>query len=268
MIIADILTYAFIQNAYIAGSFVAALAGMLGLLLVLRKWSLIGDGLAHVSFGAIALGMVLGIYPLGVAVPVSVLASLIVWKLSEKASLYGDAAIGIVSAGGIALGVILASVSHGFNVDLFSYLFGNILAVGRSEIIISIALSAIVAVSIALFYHDFFTTTFDEPYARVIGINTGFVQGLLMVLTAITVVLAVKIVGVMLVSAMLVIPAVTALQNATSFRSAMALSVGVGVLSVIVGITISLFADIPAGATIVMVMIALFLFALGWKKTK
>ncbi len=267
MTIIELFDFAFIRNAYVAGSFVAALAGMLGLMLVLRKWSLIGDGLAHVSFGAIALGLILGIYPVGIAIPVAILASFAIWKLSEKAVLYGDSAIGIVSSFGIALGVILVSLSHGLNIDLFSYLFGNILAIGQTEIILSVGLSLLVAVIIALFFHDFFATTFDESYARVIGINTNLIQGLLMILTAVTVVLAVKVVGVMLVSALLIIPAVTALQLARGFRSAMVVSVITGVVAVLVGVTISFYANIPAGATIVMVMIALFLFAIGWKKT-
>jgi len=208
MDIIQILQYAFIQKAFIAGSFVAITCSSLGLFLVLRKMSLIGDGLSHVSFGAIALGLFFGLYPFYVAVPVVVLASILILKISEKAKVYGDAAIGIVSAVGIAGGVILASLSNGFNVDLFSYLFGNILAISFNEAVLSVVLSATVLLTIIFFYWDLFSAAFDEEYAKTTGIKTNFINTLLTVLTAITVVLSVKVVGVMLVSALLILPAV------------------------------------------------------------
>ena len=135
------LNYAFIQKAYLAGTFIAVLCAMLGLFLVLRKLSLIGDGLSHVSFGAIALGLFFGIYPIYAAIPVVLIGSYVILRLTERARIYGDAAIGIVSSIGIAGGVILASVSKGFNVDLFSYLFGNILAISNQEVYLSLGLS-------------------------------------------------------------------------------------------------------------------------------
>ncbi|MBA4319846.1 MAG: ABC transporter, partial [Flavobacterium sp.] len=134
MTIFHFLSYEFIQRAYFAGTFIAALCAMLGLILVLRKLSLIGDGLSHVSFGAIALGLFFGVYPFYLAIPIVILASYLILRLTEKAKIYGDAAIGIVSSIGIAGGVILASLSRGFNVDLFSYLFGNILAISNQEV--------------------------------------------------------------------------------------------------------------------------------------
>ncbi len=260
------LNYSFIQRAYLAGSFIAALCAMLGLFLVLRKLSLIGDGLSHVSFGAIALGLFFGLYPFYVALPSVLIASYFILKLTEKARVYGDAAIGIVSSLSIAGGVILASLSRGFNVDLFSYLFGNILAISDREVFMSLGLSLAVLMVIMLLYNDLFSATFDEEYARATGIRTARLHLVLTSLTSVTVVLAIKVVGIMLVSALLILPAVAALQIAGGFRAAMSIAVVAAVTSVLVGITVSFFLDLPAGATIVMVNVVIFAAALAVRR--
>jgi len=266
MDILNFLQYSFIQKAFFAGSFVAIVCSTLGLFLVLRKMSLIGDGLSHVSFGAIALGLFLGIYPFYIAVPAVMIASILILKISEKAKVYGDAAIGIVSAVGIAGGVILASVSSGFNVDLFSYLFGNVLAISNTEVILSIILSLVVLAVIYFFYWDLFSATFDEEYAKTTGIKTNFINMLITLLTAITVVLSVKMVGIMLVSALLILPAVTALQLAKGFKMTMVIGSIVSLISVLLGITLSFFFDLPTGATIVMVNALFFTLSFLYKK--
>ena len=266
MTIFDFLNYTFIQRAYLAGSLIAVLCAMLGLFLVLRKLSLISDGLSHVSFGAIALGLFFGFYPFYVAVPVVLIASYFILKLTEKAKMYGDAAIGIVSSFGIAGGVILAGLSKGFNADLFSYLFGNILAISNQEVYLSLGLSLAVMLVIILHYNDLFSATFDEEYAKITGIKTERINLMLTFITAITVVLAVKVVGVMLVSALLILPAVTSLQLAKGFKVAMLISIVVALISVLVGITVSFFLDLPAGATIVMVNVVIFTITLSFKK--
>lgn len=262
----DILQYTFIQRAYLAGSFIAVLCAMLGLFLVLRKLSLIGDGLSHVSFGAIALGLFLGIYPFYVAIPVVIVGSYFILKLTEKAKMYGDAAIGIVSSVGIASGIILASMSKGFNVDLFSYLFGNILAISDSEVYLSISLSLILLFIIFLFYNDLFSVTFDEEFARITGVKTERINLVMTSMTAVTVVLAIKVVGILLVSALLILPAVTALQIARGFKAAMLISVLGALASVLAGITLSFYLDLPAGATIVMISAGFFGATLLYKK--
>jgi zinc transport system permease protein len=257
------LSFAFIQRAYLAGTVIAALCAMLGLFLVLRRLSLIGDGLSHVSFGAIALGLFFGIYPYYVAVPVVLVASWFILRLTAKARIYGDAAIGIVSALGVSGGVVLASLSGGFNVDLFSYLFGDIMFIGRPEAWLALGLALAVMLIIILYYRELFSVTFDEEYARVTGIRAGRINVLLTLLTALTVVLAVKVVGVMLVSALLVLPATTALQLARGFKRALFYSVAAAVASVLLGITLSLILDLPAGASIVLCGIVLFLLSLA-----
>lgn len=266
MNILDFLQYAFIQKAFFAGSFLAIVCSVLGLFLVLRKMSLVGDGLSHVSFGAIALGLFFGLYPFYASIPLVLIASLLILKISQKAKIYGDAAIGIISAVGIAGGVILASASGGFNVDLFSYLFGSILSISRTEVILSVALSLAVLAVIYIFYWDLFSATFDEEYAKTSGVKTNFINTLLALLTAVTVVLSVKMVGVMLVSALLILPAVTALQLAHGFKTAMITSGLAALLSVLLGITFSFFLDLPTGAAIVMVNALFFTLALIYRK--
>jgi zinc transport system permease protein len=262
----DFFQYAFIQKAFLAGSFVGITCATLGMFLVLRRISLIGDGLSHVSFGAIAFGLFLGIYPLYVAVPLVMAGSYLILKITERAKVYGDAAIGIVSAVGISSGIILASLSQGFNVDLFSYLFGNILAISRSEVVFSVLLSLLVLGILSFFYWDFFSATFDEEYAKTTGIKTDFISTLLTLLTAVTVVLSIKVVGVMLVSALLILPAVTALQIAHGFTKALFFAVTFALLSVLSGIVCAFVFDIPAGATIVMMNVIFFILTLAYKK--
>jgi len=265
MEIFEYLQYGFIQRALLCGSFIALLCSTLGVLLVLRRFSLIGDGLAHVTFGTVALGLFLRIYPLYISLPVVMLSSLGILKLTQRARLFGDAAIGIVSSVGIAGGVILASVAGGFNVDLFSYLFGNILAIGREEMVLSVALSIAVLSVVFLFFHDIFSMTFDEEFARVSGIATERINSILVLLTAITVVLSMNVVGIMLISALLILPAVTALQLARGFRTAMLISACAALASVVGGIVVSLALNLPTGATIVMTNFLLFLTAFAFR---
>lgn len=260
------LHYAFIQKAFLAGSFIAVTCAVLGIFLVLRKMSLIGDGLAHVSFGAIALGLFFSVYPFYIATPLVMISAVAIIKITEKTRVYGDAAIGIISAIGIAGGIILASVSNGFNIDLFSYLFGNILAISTTEVILSIILSFIVLVIMYFFYWDLFSTTFDESYAKTTGIKTETINTILAILTAVTVVLSIKVVGVMLISALLIIPAITALQIANGFIQAIIYATVFSLLSVLSGITLSFFIDLPAGATIVMINAFFFFITLFYKK--
>jgi zinc transport system permease protein len=251
--LAHIIHYDFMQKALLAGSFVAIACSSLGLFLVLRNMSLIGDGLSHVSFGAIALGLFLGFYPMYIVIPVVILGSLVILKVSQKTGVFSDTAIGIISSLAVAGGVILASLSQGFNVDLFSYLFGSILAVSWNEVWMSLLLSLVILVFVVFFYWDLFSMTFDEEYARVSGVRTDTMNALLVALTAVVVALAVKVVGVMLVSALIILPATSALQIAPNFARAFLYAGVFSVVSVCVGVTTSFFFDIPTGATIVAI---------------
>ncbi len=265
MDIFDLFTHGFIQRALIAGSFIAVLCSTLGVFLVLRRLSLIGDGLAHVTFGSVAVGLFLRTYPFYVAIPIVMLSALGILKLVEKARLYGDSAIGIVSSLGIAAGILFASVAGGFNVDLFSYLFGNILAINRAEVSISIALSVVLVAVILFFYQELLSITFDEESAKASGIRTERINKILVLLTALTVVLATKLVGIMLISALLILPPVTALQLARGFRSTIIISSVAGITSVILGIVVSFIANLPTGATIVIVCFIFFLASFAYR---
>jgi zinc transport system permease protein len=260
----EILSYGFIQRALVAGILISVLCAVLGIFLVLRRLSLIGDGLAHVTFGSVAVALLLRTDPVYVtlaSVPLVLLSSLGILKLTEKARIYGDAAIGIVSSLGIACGVLLASVAGGYNVDLFSYLFGNILSISTTELVTAALLFCVVMLLVALFYNDLFAITFDEDLARSSGIKTDLINKVLVLLTALTVVLAMKVVGIMLISALLILPAVTALQVARGFRTTIVTAVGVAVFSVVSGIFASFALNLPTGATIVIINVMLFLLA-------
>jgi len=266
--VGEILSYGFIQRALIAGTLVAVLCSVLGVFLVLRRLSLIGDGLAHVTFGSVALSLIMGVNPGYVtvaAIPLVMLSSLGILKLTEKARIYGDAAIGIVSSLGIAGGIVLASVAGGFNVDLFSYLFGNILAVGNTDMIIAAILFAVVLLAVAFFYRDLFAITFDEDLAKCSGIRTTTINTVLVLMTALTVVLAMKVVGIMLISALLILPAVSALQVARSFKSTIIASCCFATISVMIGIFGSFIMNLPTGGFIVLINFILFLLAFAWK---
>lgn len=253
--------YSFLSRALLAGILVAVVAALLGVFLVLRKLSLIGDGLSHVSFGAVALGLLFGIYPFYVSVPLTVVGAFLVFRLGTKAKVYGDAAIGIISAAGVAGGVIIASLARGFNVDLFSYLFGSLLAVSWNEIYFLAFLAAATIFFIVYYYRPLFAWAFDENSARAAGVKVDFLNNVLLVLTALTVAAAVKAVGVMLVSALLILPAASALQGAKHFRGALLGAAAFALVSVIIGLAASVSFNLPTGASIVMAGFFLFVGA-------
>ncbi len=258
----DILSYGFVQRAMISGVLIAAICSTLGVFLVLRRFSLIGDGLAHVTFGSVALVLLLGVSPLYVtlaSLPVVIVSSLAIYKLTTSRGIHGDAAIGIVSSIGIAAGITLASLSGGFNVDLFSYLFGNILTVNMTETLLSLTVFLLVAGMMVFFYSDLFAVTFDQELAKSMGVNTGRINLMLFVLTAVAAVLAMRVAGIMMVSAMLILPPIAALQLSLSFRMTILASISVAVVSVILGIGVAFVLNLPVGATIVIFNIG-FLF--------
>ena len=258
----EILAFSFMQRAIAAGVLIALACSVLGVFLVLRRDAMLGHGLAHVTFGGVALGLLLHISPLWTALAVSILAGILLLKLREAAGLHGDTAIGIVSSVGFALGIVIASVSGSFSVELFSYLFGNILAIGTGEVWVSIALAATVFLAVLLNYNDLVAIAFDHELARTSGVPAVRLDLLLAVLSAVTVVLAMKVVGLLLVAALIVIPAATALQMAATFRMAIIFSGLVGMFSVLAGLATSYRLDLPASGTIVLVEAVLF--AAAW----
>jgi zinc transport system permease protein len=269
MELVDILSYGFVQRAMIAGVFISAVSALLGMFLVLRRFSLIGDGLAHTTFGSVAVVLLIGISPLYVtlaALPLVMISSLAIFKLTSSRKINADAAIGIVSSLGIALGIILASLSGGFNVDLFSYLFGNILTVSSTELFLSFIVFLIVMAVVIYFYDDLFAVTFDQELAQSMCVKTRRINMILFLLTAVTAVLAMKVAGIMLVSALLILPALTALQLSVSFRATMFAAVGFAVGAVVCGIIFAFLLNLPAGAMIVLFNICFLSLIFAAKK--
>jgi zinc transport system permease protein len=265
----EILSFSFVQRAILAGVLIASVASILGVFLVLRRLSLIGDGLAHITFGSVAIVLLIGVgssYVTLAALPLVILSSLAILKLTQTKKIHGDAAIGIVSSVGIATGIILASLSGGYNVDLFSYLFGSILTVNPTELFLSLIIFIVVLSCVIFFYHDLFAVTFDEELAQSMGIKTGRINILLFILTAVVAVLAMKVAGIMLVSAMLILPPLTALQLSVSFRMTIIASVIFSILSVTGGIILSFLLNLPAGGTIVILNVIFLLIVFGIKK--
>jgi zinc transport system permease protein len=258
-VIQDALSLEFIRLALIAGPMIAMSCALLGGFLVLRRYSMIGDGLAHVSFATVALGILLGTQPLVISIPLVMIASLGILKLSQNGSMDGDAAIGLLSAFSVALAVMISSVADGFDIDLFSYLFGSILTMTYQDVWMSGGLLFVVALIVTLLYNDLFALTYDEEFARSNGVKTERYNRLLVLLTAVTVVLGVRIVGTMLISSLIVIPTVTALQLRTGFKSLLLWSLFFSLTSMIGGILLSYAYDLPTGATVVLVNFGYFL---------
>ncbi|WP_459129875.1 metal ABC transporter permease [Guggenheimella bovis] len=256
----ELLKYPFMIKALVVGSVVGVSSALLGVFLVLRKQSMIGDGLAHVSFAAVALSLLLIGEPLILTLPLVILASLVIQRLSAK-HVNSDAAIGLVSNFSIALGVILSSLNKGFGVDLFSYLFGSILVIANEEVVLSVALGLVTVFTVWIFYKDLFAITYDEEFCIASGMKTERLTYLLSVLTGVTVVLGIRIVGTMLISAMIVFPASSALNFSKSFKGLLVYSALINVLSVLIGVVGSFYFNLPTGASIVVVEAVFFVFS-------
>ncbi|MGQ9470415.1 MAG: metal ABC transporter permease [Candidatus Aminicenantales bacterium] len=261
-------SYGFGQRAILAGVAIAISSALLGLFLLLRREAMIGHGLGHLIFGALALAFFLRLSPLPVAIGIAVVASGAMLRLKARAGLHGDAAIAIFSSVGMATGVVLVTLVNRFGVDLLSYLFGDILAVDAEETILAIILSLAVIFFVAYFYHQLLFLTFSPEAAKASGLKTGNLETGLVLLTAITVVLGMKIVGLLLMTSLLVIPAAASLQGAKSFLAACLMAPGMAILSVIVGLWLAFAADLPAGATIVLFSFGLFLLSFFQKRRR
>ena len=259
--ISEFLSYGFVQRGLLAGSLVALVCAVLGVFLVLKRLSLIGDGLSHVCLTGVALGLLTQSNPLYMSVPVVLLSSLGILKIMDKIKVYGDAAIGIVSAGGLAVGILITALAGGFNADLFGFLFGSILSVGRVEVFWCAVLWVALLLFLMGFYRDLLAASFDEAFAHTRGINVKRLNAYLIVFTSVAVVLAFKVVGIFLISAFLILPPVTALLMARTFKQVLCLSAAVALVSVWAGVFLSFVFNIPSGATIILVNIFFLLAA-------
>ncbi len=258
----DILSFGFMQNAIISGIAISLICSTVGLFLVLRKYSLFGDALAHSAFGGVALGLFLGVYPLWAAYVVSILSALGLTKIRQKFDISGDAIIAILLSSGIAIGIVLISLSGGFSIDIFSFLFGSILLVSTENVIMVLGMCAVIFVILIAGYKKFLYITFSEEQAKVSGIQVQKLNYLLIAIAGITVVTSMQLVGVLLVSALFVIPNVTAMMFKRSFKQTIILSMSFSVFSTVAGIMISYPLDIAPSGMVVLLAITLFVGSL------
>lgn len=261
MILLEMFTYPFIVRAFVVGILVSVCAALLGVPLVLKRYSMIGDGLSHVSFGALSVAVACGWAPLPVSIPVVVIAALGLLRMTERSRLGADAAIAVVSASALAIGIIVTSLTTGMTTDVDSYMFGSILALSRADVALSIGVSAAVLVLFGLFYHQLFAITFDESFSQATGMKVGVYNTLLAVLTALTIVLGMRLMGAMLISSLVIFPALTAMRLKKSFFGVVILAGCLSVVCFCVGLIGSYLLSLPVGASVVVTSLAAFLAA-------
>ena len=265
-VLQELFSYPFVVNGFIGGVTAAIICSILGVFIVLRRASLIGEGIAHLSFGGIAVGLLAGLYPLGVALVFALLGTVAISILHQKKLVYYETAIGILFSFGLAIGAIAASLAGGFDVDLFSYLFGNILTISDEDLLYILLLSMAVLAFCLLFYKELVAMTFDTTGARLAGVPVASFDLIFNIMVAFTVVVSIQIVGSLLVSALIIIPAASALQLSNSFRSTVMIGLVVAVLSVVAGLLISFFFDVATGGAIVIFGTAAFVICVIVRK--
>lgn len=264
-VIAEMLSYPFLVRAFVGGILVSLCASLLGVSLVLKRYSMIGDGLSHVSFGALSVAIALGWSPLAVSIPVVVLAAFFLLRITENGKLKSDAAIAMISASALAIGIIVTSMTTGMTTDISSYMFGSILAMSPSDVKLSAALSIIVLGLFIFCYHKLFAVTFDESFAKATGVRVERYNVLIAILTAVTIVLGMRMMGAMLISSLIIFPALTSMRIFKSFRGVMISSGVVSVTCFALGMVASYTFSTPAGASVVVVNLICFLLFSAWQ---
>lgn len=254
----ELIVLDFIRRAFIGGVLVSLCASILGVSLVLKRYSMIGDGLSHVGFGGLAIGTLLGITPMYVAMPVVILCAFLLLRIKDGSKIKGDAAIALISTASLSIGVIAISYSSGANTDVYNYLFGSVLSMTKNDVIMIFVLSLAVIVTYIFSYNKIFSITFDERFAKVTGINSEFYDMLIALLSAVTIVIGMKMIGAMLISSLIIFPPLTAMRVCKTFKSVTVTSVIISVLCFSAGLFISMIVNSPTGATIVLVNVFLF----------
>ena len=257
----QMFSWPFMQRALIAGILVSLCAALLGVSLVLKRYSMIGDGLSHVSFGALAIAVALGVTPLYFSVPVVILAAFLLLRAADDPRRSNDAVIAAMSASALAVGILVVSRTSGMTTDVDSYMFGSVLAMSWGDVALSAALCAAVLGLYTLYYHKIFAITFDESFSRATGLKVDRCNTLLAILTALTIVLGMRMMGAMLISSLIIFPALTAMRLFRSFRGVVLCSAVTSVACFCTGLTVSFVCSTPVGATVVAADLAVFLAA-------
>lgn len=256
-----IFSYPFMQRALIAGVLVSLCAALLGVSLVLKRYSMIGDGLSHVSFGALAIAVALGVTPLYFSIPVVILAAFFLLRMASHPRWNSDAAIAVMSASALAVGIIVISQTTGMTTDVDNYMFGSVLAMTEADVVLSVALCIAVLVLFILFYHKLFAVTFDENFSRATGLKVDRYNTLLSILTALTIVLGMRMMGAMLISSLVIFPALTAMRLFKSFRGVVVCAAVTSVACFCTGLVASFTLSTPVGASVVVANLTLFLLS-------
>lgn len=269
-LITELFAYDFLRRAIVVGALVSICASLLGITLVLKRYSMIGDGLSHVGFGALSIALALGLTPLKFAIPVVVAAAFLLLRISENSKIKGDSAIALISTGSLAVGIISTSLTKGFSIDIYNFMFGSILSTSKSDVYITAVMSFIVIGLYILFYNRIFTITFDENFASASGINTKFYDMVLAFLTAVTIVIGMRIMGTLLISSLIIFPALTSMQVFKTYKKVIISSTVVSLFCFFTGILLSYCFSLPAGASVVVVNMILFgiFYALGKVRLK
>lgn len=257
-ILKEMFSYPFLVRAVIVGLLVSICASLLGISLVLKRYSMIGDGLSHVGFGALAIATAINAAPLTVAIPVVVLAAFLLLNISENSKIKGDAAIALISTSALAIGVITVSMTTGLTTDVCNYMFGSILAMSKNDVQLSIALSIIVFCLFIVFYNKIFAVTFDETFAKATGIKVNLYNMLIAFLTAITIVLGMRLMGALLISSLIIFPALTSMQVCKKFKTVIISSAIISIICYFCGVVMSYIYATPTGASVVVVNIFMF----------
>lgn len=262
-ILAEMLSFDFITRALLVGVLVSLCASLLGTSLVLKRYSMIGDGLSHVGYGALAVAAALNLAPLQVAIPVVIAAAFFLLRLNQNSKLKGDALIAIISCSALSIGMIVVSLFE-VSIDVNSYMFGSILALQEEDVILSVVSSVFVMILYAVFYNKIFAVTFDESFSRATGIRAGVYNALIALLTAVVIVVGMRLMGALLISGLVIFPSLSAMRICKSYRGVTVTSLAISVVCFIAGLFITFYIPVPTGACIVMTNLAAFLLcALG-----
>ena len=262
-VLSEMLSYPFMVRALFGGMLVSLCASLLGVSLVLKRYSMIGDGLSRVSFGALSIALAMGWSPLKVSIPVVVLAAFFLLRITENSRIKSDAAIAMISASSLAIGIIVTSLTTGMTTDVSSYMFGSILAMTKEDVVLSAVLCIIVLGLFVLCYNQVFAVTFDENFAKATGVNVGAYNMLISVLTAVTIVLGMRMMGAMLISSLVIFPCLTSMRVFKSFTSVVISSGILSLICFLLGMMASYQFSTPAGASVVVVnLIAFGLFSM------
>ena len=254
----DMFSYSFMVRAFIVGLLISLCASLIGSSLVLKRNSMIGDGLSHVGFGTFAIATIMGFAPLEFAIPIVIIVSFFILKLNDSSKVHGDSMIALVSSSSLAIGTFAISVTKGVNTDINNYLFGSILSINSHDVIISVILTILVILLYILSYNKIFAITFDEKFAKSIGIKTDIYNMIFASLCSIVVVLGMRLMGSLLISSLIIFPTLSSMQYFKTFKSVVISSVVISIISFSVGLTLSFVNEYPTGSTIVIINLIIF----------